>query len=418
MIESHTDLPSQEGASGTAWQRVRQAGKASIGRVETQIRDLGEDHLEDWTALARQFGGSLMTGTTLRTRLGPYMHRLSTVFGDGPLLDRFALHLIVLFLAVGVVLVSQVTLPEIELSLPASAPAPDLGDNAITSVPSNRGVNRQVGGNNDATLFSAPVIHTTRAERETMEVFTYTVQPNDNLWVIANGFGLQVETIAWANPEVEKAPDLLSVGQVLVILPVDGIVHTVLPGDKIKKLAKDFKTTVEEIVGFEGNGLTEAPYVLTPGQELVLPGGRKQVVPWQKIYPMTWVGAPPKGAARGSGRFAWPARGKLTQGFWSAHLAIDIANRTGVPIYAADAGYVRLAGRDTWGYGNQIVIDHGNGFLTRYAHLDTIKVGAGQSVQKNQQIGTMGNSGRSTGPHLHFEVIQNGVKRNPLGYLP
>ena len=99
-------------------------------------------------------------------------------------------------------------------------------------------------------------------------------------------------------------------------------------------------------------------------------------------------------------------------------LAIDIANRTGVPAYAADAGYVRLAGRDTWGYGNQIVIDHGNGFLTRYAHLDTIKVGAGQSVQKNQQIGTMGNTGRSTGPHLHFEVIQNGVKRNPLGYLP
>jgi len=205
MTESHTDLPSHEGGSATVWERARQAGKAIIGIVETQIRDLGDDHLEDWAALARRFGGSLTTGTTLRTRLGAYMHKLSTVAGDGPLLNRFALHLIVVFLAVGVVLVSQVTLPEIELSLPASAPAPDLGDNAITTVPSNRGVDRQVGGNNDATLFSAPVIHTTRAERETMEVFTYTVQPNDNLWVIANGFGLQVETVAWANPEVEKA---------------------------------------------------------------------------------------------------------------------------------------------------------------------------------------------------------------------
>jgi LysM repeat protein len=418
MIESHSDLPSQEGGSATAWERVHQAGRAIIGRVGTQIRDLGGEQIEDWTGLARQFGVSLFAGTTLRTRLGPGLHRLGSAAGDQPLLSRFALHLIVIFLAVGIVLVSQVTLPEIELSLPASTPAPASGDSAVTTSPSNRGVDRQVGGNSDATLFSAPVIHTTRAERETMEVFTYTVQPNDNLWVIANGFGLQVETIAWANPEVEKAPDLLSVGQVLVILPVDGIVHTVRPGDTIKKLAEDYKTTVQEVVGFEGNGLTEAPYVLTPGQELVLPGGRKQVVPWQKIYPMTWVGAPPKGAARGSGRFAWPARGTLTQGFWSAHLAIDIASRTGVPIYAADGGYVRMAGRDTWGYGNQIVIDHGNGFLTRYAHLDTMKVAAGQSVQKNEQIGTMGNTGRSTGPHLHFEVIQGGVKRNPLGYLP
>ena len=77
-----------------------------------------------------------------------------------------------------------------------------------------------------------------------------------------------------------------------------------------------------------------------------------------------------------------------------------------------------MAGQDTWGYGNQIVIDHGNGYLTRYAHLHKILVKAGQSVEKNQQIGTMGSTGRSTGPHLHFEVIQGNVKRNPLGYLP
>ena len=89
-----------------------------------------------------------------------------------------------------------------------------------------------------------------------------------------------------------------------------------------------------------------------------------------------------------------------------------------MPIRAADTGYVLLAGRDTWGYGNQVLIDHGNGYVTRYAHLDKIHVKAGASVDKNQQIGTMGNTGRSTGPHLHFEVIYNGVRRNPQGFLP
>ena len=119
---------------------------------------------------------------------------------------------------------------------------------------------------------------------------------------------------------------------------------------------------------------------------------------------MTRVGTAPRRAQR-FGAFAWPAQGLLTQRYWSGHLGIDIANRTGTPILAADDGYVVMAGRDTWGYGNQVLIDHGNGFLTRYAHLDTIKVKAGQSVSKNQQIGTMGSTGRSTGPHLHFEVI-------------
>jgi murein DD-endopeptidase MepM/ murein hydrolase activator NlpD len=89
-----------------------------------------------------------------------------------------------------------------------------------------------------------------------------------------------------------------------------------------------------------------------------------------------------------------------------------------VPILAADAGYVVMAGRDTWGYGNQVVIDHGNGYWTRYAHLDRILVTAGEIVKKNQKIGTMGNTGRSTGPHLHFEVILNRTQRNPMSYLP
>jgi murein DD-endopeptidase MepM/ murein hydrolase activator NlpD len=249
-----------------------------------------------------------------------------------------------------------------------------------------------------------------------MQVVTYTVQPNDNVWAIAQGFGLQAETVLWANSEVEKSPDLLRVGQLLIIPPVDGIYYTIQAGDTVESLAKKYKTTVEKIIAFEANELEE-PYTLTPGQKLMIPGGQK-AIPRPNYYPMTKVGSAPPGATKGSGRFAWPAQGYLSQRFWSGHLGIDIAGRTGVPILAADGGYVVLSGRDTWGYGNQIVIDHGNGFWTRYAHLKTILVQAGQSVSKNQQIGTMGCTGRCTGPHLHFEVIQGGVRRNPQGFLP
>jgi LysM repeat protein len=334
--------------------------------------------------------------------------------GDGLLLSRFALHLVVVFLAVGVVAISQVTLPEVDILLPTPTPAPNLGMHTVTKPPTSRGENRSV--NNNTILFQAPVPHTTIAERNRMAIITYTVQPNDNVWSIAQGFGLEAQTILWANPQVEKSPDLLSVGQVLTILPVDGIYYTVQSGDTVGKIAKKYQTTAEEIVAFELNSLEE-PYSLTPGQMLVLPGGRKKIVV-PNYYPMTRVGSAPAGAAKGSGRFAWPARGLLSQRFWSGHQAIDIASRTGVPILAADGGYVVAAGRDTWGYGNQVVIDHGNGYMTRYAHMQKIYVKAGQSVKKQQQIGTMGSTGRSTGPHLHFEVIQGGVRRNPLGFLP
>jgi murein DD-endopeptidase MepM/ murein hydrolase activator NlpD len=417
MIESQTKLPVQEDGSATAWTKGRQAVANTAKRVERRFRNLP----------GSQVAGSLRSVGAFASNLGrqiPFSSTLSRFFdwarigvGESSLLNRFALHLVVVLLAVGVVAISQVSLPKVDLLLPTPTPAPDLGTHTIVEQPTNRGGGSRFVSNNAASLFQAPVPHTIVAERDRMAIITYTVQPNDNVWAIAQGFGLQVETIMWANPEVEKAPDLLSVGQVLRVLPVDGIYYAVQAGDTVEKIAKNFQVESEAIVTFELNALEE-PYTLTPGQMLVVPGGRKKVVRLTNYYPMTKVGSAPAGAAKGSGRFAWPAQGYLSQAFWSGHPAIDIAGRTGVPILAADSGYVVLSGRDTWGYGNQVVIDHGNGFLTRYAHLQTILVQAGQSVQKNQKIGTMGSTGRSTGPHLHFEVIQSGVRRNPLGFLP
>jgi len=416
MIESQTGLPAQETGPATIWTRGQQVVALLKGRVEARIRTLPGRRGAHLLSRVGPVLVGLARGTLSRLSLAGIFGRIGAGLADRPLLNRLSLHLVVFLLAVGVVSISQVTLPQIDFLLPTPTPAPDLGTHTVTTTPGYRGGGRSVS--NSVILFQAPVPHTTVSDRDRLEIITYTVQANDNVWAIAQGFGLKPETILWANPELEKAPDLLHVGQVLTILPVDGVYHTVQAGDTVEKLAKTYQTTVEKITSFKLNGLQE-PYLLVPGQKLVIPDGRKQIViPQQNYYPMTIVGTAPKDAPKGSGRFAWPTQGYLSQRYWSGHLGIDIANHTGTPIYAADDGYVLMAGRDTYGYGNQVVIDHGNGYMTRYAHLQTILVKAGDFVTKNQKIGTMGSTGRSTGPHLHFEVIYKGERRNTLSFLP
>ena len=421
MIESQTEFPAQERGPAAMWAKGRRVSAAIVDRLREQAQALpgtrGAQYLRDSVSLV----GEKTEQFQIRAYLSRVFQWITAGAKDGSLLNRYALHLVIVLLAVGVVVIGQITIPEVDLVLPETALADAEVEESTTGTvtaliaeTNNRGVNRLVSS--EAVLFPAPVLHTTVSERDRMAFITYTVQANDNIWAIAQGFGLKAETVLWANPKVEKSPDLLSVGQKLVIPPVDGIYYTVAKGDTVEKLAKTYKTTVEKIVGFEGNDLEE-PYTLVAGQQIMLPDGRKQVVP-SNYYPMTRVGRAPQNAPTGSGRFAWPTQGILTQRYWSGHLGIDIGNRTGTPIRAADAGYVVLAGVDTWGYGNQVLIDHGNGYMTRYAHLNQIQVKAGDIVQRNQQIGTMGSTGRSTGPHLHFEIIYNRQRRNPLGFLP
>lgn len=416
MIESQSELPAQRGEPLA----LREKGQKSLRTVLSRIQ--GRASVSQGARGAQYFRalGSFARSKTEEFPFYAYLTGVLQGMGvavrDGSLLSRFALHIVIVLLALGVVTITQATIPEIDVFLPTPTPAPELGIHTVNaSEPTtNRGVNRLIQNNN--SLLPNPVAHTVLAERDRMQLITYTVQPNDNIWSIAQGFGLKAETVLWANSNVEKSPDLLSVGQKLIIPPVDGIWYTVQKGDTVEKLAKTYQTSVEKIVTFELNELEE-PYSLVAGQQIMLPDGRKKVVP-SNYYPMTRVGSPPKGAPKGTGRFAWPTQGYLSQRYWSGHLGIDIANNTGTPIRAADDGYVVLAGRNTWGYGNQVLIDHGNGYLTRYAHLHTIRVKAGDFVKKNQLIGTMGSTGRSTGPHLHFEVIYSNTRRNPLGFLP
>jgi LysM repeat protein len=249
-------------------------------------------------------------------------------------------------------------------------------------------------------------------ERGRQGVFVYVVQSGDNVSKIAQSFGLRPETILWSNPELETWPDYIVVGQELFILPLNGAYHEVKAGDTLDSIAKRYSVDISAIVECEYNDLAE-PYELQAGQRLVIPGGTRPVV----ARYVRATAPPPTNAPQGTGNFMWPTSGYLTQSYWLGHQAIDIGAPTGTPVYAADAGYVAATG---WmgGYGNYVIVNHGNGFETLYAHLSEIRAIAGQGVDRGHLIGLVGSTGRSTGPHLHFEIRQGGVKRNPLGFLP
>jgi murein DD-endopeptidase MepM/ murein hydrolase activator NlpD len=124
-------------------------------------------------------------------------------------------------------------------------------------------------------------------------------------------------------------------------------------------------------------------------------------------------------ASRGgtsSGDLDWPVYGSISQSYSGRHTGLDIAGPSGTAIGAADSGTVTFAGWDG-GYGYFVIINHGNGLVTRYAHCSKLYVSAGDWVNQGQSIGARGSTGHSTGPHLHFEVLQNGSFRNPINYL-
>ncbi len=239
---------------------------------------------------------------------------------------------------------------------------------------------------------------------ERSEVITYTVQPGDTMWGIAQKFKLDVDTLRNSNPEFYRNPDTIYVGQVLRILPFPGAIVKVKAGDTLASLAKKWHASPEAIVRYRPNHV-DLDSELTPGQELVIPGGRLDL----NI---------PKPAPSPEATFAWPLRGWITQGYSAKHRAVDIATAWGAPVYAAGDGKVIRAGWLFTGYGFSVIIRHNNGLVTLYSHMTNPAVKTGDWVRRGQQIGIVGSTGNSTGPHVHFEVRKNGVRVNPLPYLP
>lgn len=278
--------------------------------------------------------------------------------------------------------------------------------------------------NQDSSLIVRDLVFAAAKPAESRTgIITYTVKPGDNVETIAQRFGLLPTTIVWSNREIEDNPDVLRVGQVLNILPVDGILYTVEANDTLSSIAERFKADVDDILNSPLNNLASGANLL-PGMRIVVPGGVKPFVP--RVVQVEVRRAPASGSSyagpaprfTAGGAFAWPTRGYISQGFRYYHRAIDIANAIGIPIYASDGGYVTYAGWSNVGYGYMVQIDHGNGFSTLYAHLSQWYVDPGQAVSRGQIIGAMGSTGNSTGPHLHFEIRYGGVPQNPLVYLP
>lgn len=349
---------------------------------------------------------------------------------------RLASHLAVLIVGTMVVVVSRMDLPALDFPLHTLPADGLLADNAaadkelISSNPFARvGEALQVAIRpSSKQKIDEPAIAASEAQSASAEsaapaapakvdvIRIYEVRSGDNLQKIAAQYGLRPETIQWANEELESNPDLLRVGQRLVIPPVDGVLHAVRPGDTLLSLATKFKAEVSDIVTHPMNKLASADTPVTVGSHLIIPHGTKPYVARQVAI---YRGPIPASAARGTGRFVWPVGGLVTQRYWHGHRAIDVGARTGAPIVAADSGFVVKASHG-WngGYGRMVMIDHGNGVVSLYAHMNTIYVRQGENIAKGAQLGTVGNTGRSTGPHLHFEIRHNGVARNPFYYLP
>lgn len=327
---------------------------------------------------------------------------------------RLASHFALLLIAVGLLVVSQVELPKWEIAERSILTAPPASPTPITLselVVSRGGSSVRSSG----PLSRSAVPFTTIPDRPRLDILIYVVQPGDTVFGIAEQFGIKPETIMWANRDLELNPDMLRVNDELVILPIDGVYHKVKSGDTLVKIAKKYKVQPAEIVAYEWNQLESESQVLQSGTYLIVPDGKKPFVPRSvSVY----SGPVPKNARKGSGAFVWPVSGQITQRFWSGHRAIDIGSWTGNPVVASDSGYIVYAGWDRTGYGNLIVIDHGNGYRTYYAHLSRIFVRIGESVARGQRIGLVGNTGNSTGPHLHFEIRYRNVPRNPIGFLP
>jgi murein DD-endopeptidase MepM/ murein hydrolase activator NlpD len=366
---------------------------------------------------------------------------LASRFAKPDLWLRLASHALAIGLVVAAIWLARVDFSQaLSLSLPAdlavtASPAPLVAAApAFTPTAPPLLLPTAAGGTSlPGDLTRLADVHTIIPSRPRYEVVQYTVEANDTLFIIASKFNLIPETILWGNAALADNPNILSVGQVLNILPIDGALRIVQPGDTLAKIAKAFHGTPEEIARFPGNNLDPLDPQITEGQYIIIPGGWRDLVVWQlPVVSRSTVGVGSSGepgscrgpfsGPSGTFTFVWPANNHYLSGtdfLPAGHPGIDIAAGFGAAIYASDTGVVVFAGWSTRGYGNLVIIDHGNGWQTAYAHLSQINVACGGAIYQGQVLGAAGSTGNSSGAHLHFEMRSDVYGRvNPWLYLP
>jgi murein DD-endopeptidase MepM/ murein hydrolase activator NlpD len=275
----------------------------------------------------------------------------------------------------------------------------------------------------------------------------YEVQEGDTLSTIAELFGLtsnddvaNYELLVHSNQgEIIDENDPLQIGQKIRVPLYNGSIHTVLSAETLTDIADQYGVTVEEIMSVPVNGLSDAD-AIGIGTEILIPNPTRFApifVPDESVAPeeeedgasedssgdsSDGSGAITGGGPTSASGFIWPASGPISSYYGPNHplgIDIDLFNNGGAPVSAAMGGVVTFAGGNPCcSYGYYVVIDHGNGYQTLYAHLSGIAVSTGEVVAQGQYIGAGGSTGYSTGDHLHFEVQLNGSRVNPVNYLP
>jgi hypothetical protein len=287
------------------------------------------------------------------------------------------------------------------------------------------------------------LLHTNIPARPRQDIIKYTIAKGDTAIGIAQKFNLSPKTIMFGNYyTLGDNPEILSIGSELNILPIDGYYYRWNEGDGLNGVAKFLNVKPEDIINYPLNHLDAATIGnysnpnIKPGTWLIIPGGTRPYNYAGGIQPgitrtnpalarVAGSGACGKvyDGAVGSGTFVWPANKHYLSGYdyspETNHRGIDIAGNVGEPVYAVDSGVIVYAGWNEYGYGNMIMIDHGNGWQSLYGHLSAIQVICGGSVVQGQTIGLFGSTGNSSGSHLHFELMHTQYSKvNPWLYLP
>jgi len=367
---------------------------------------------------------------------------------DTPLLWRVAAHSVVLLVITGVLLMSYVP------ARVAADPASDSGKGELAylalRVRENSPFQRPlpvlgtvmyvragqdgVGGPPDTAgpgfVSPGPIAEADPALLPWDEPQVHVVQAGDTITGIAAEYGLAPETLLFANPGIREDPHSLSIGDTITILPVNGVLHIVEDGDTLASIAEEYESTIADILSYTPNGLSPEQELVS-GTEVVVPGGEMEItIPaFVQMFrgpvgrTAVWTSDGGNGPVVGTGSFHLATFGRITQWFSRWHRGTDIANSTGTPVYAIDGGSVEYSGWYNWA-GEAVILDHGNGYESLYAHMNSRNVSTGQTVQPGQIIGavgcTHGYGGRCTGPHLHIEVYYHGSYVDPcsVGVCP
>lgn len=313
------------------------------------------------------------------------------------------------------------TLPPTIVTVSAEAtPATD-GTQPQVGVPAQTS-----GGGGFFAILRDLQLKTNIPERPRYDSVLYRVSRGDAMYNIAEKYKIKSETILYVNDVLEDNPHSLRPGMELIIPPADGLYYEWKDGDTFESVAEEYFAEADDIIDFPGNNIDLTDPKVEPGSVVFIPGGSRELRNWAADLQTASRGANTGtgganatnacGGGPVSSGFGWPADDHTLSGnaYGPGHLGIDISAPEGSNVYAAGTGVVTMAqGGWNYGYGNVVQIDHGNGYVTVYAHLSSILVSTCQTVGQGAIIGLSGNTGNSFGAHLHFEIRVGGSNINP-----